>query len=501
VSRSLRLTLFIALTSTTIAIAQTASSTRLIPYSAAALNVDGSPVTGEVTLTFALYEEQVGGASLWHETQRVHTDQRGRYLVYLGNVTPIPQVVFSEERARWLAVIIDGREQTRAMLAAAPYALHAADAETLGGHPAASFVRSGADGRLETGAGNVVQAAVDGSGVTGQLTKWASPDFLSSSVISESATNRVGVGLPDPTGGGVVDSVFTIRNFDNNTGFAVLNESQQRRFALNTRANGSWILYDGTGGTWNAGFRQVGGRVGVGTEPVTGVDVLMTNTNAGRFVLSGGGGLAALVGRTDGSGPAVSAHTQHASAGTAIKALSTNSGASHTLLVGAFQSPGGEVNVFRVNAAGNVFAASYTVGGADFAEEVDTLQPVQTYEPGDVMIIGSTKDRAVTRSNQPYATTVIGVYSTQPGIVASPHTMDDPDRMGKLPLAMIGIVPCKVSDENGAIQRGDLLVTSGTPGHAMKGTERDRMTGAIVGKALEPLASGTGKILIAVTLQ
>jgi hypothetical protein len=31
-------------------------------------------------------------------------------------------------------------------------------------------------------------------------------------VISESSTNRVGVGLPDPTGGGVVDSVFTIRN-------------------------------------------------------------------------------------------------------------------------------------------------------------------------------------------------------------------------------------------------------------------------------------------------
>ena len=66
---------------------------------------------------------------------------------------------------------------------------------------------------------------------------------------------------------------------------------------------------------------------------------------------------------------------------------------------------------------------------------------------------------------------------------------------------MIGIVPCKVSAENGTIARGDLLVTSGTPGHAMKGTDRSRMTGAIVGKALEPLASGTGTILIAVTLQ
>jgi len=66
---------------------------------------------------------------------------------------------------------------------------------------------------------------------------------------------------------------------------------------------------------------------------------------------------------------------------------------------------------------------------------------------------------------------------------------------------MIGIVPCKVSAENGPIARGDLLVTSSTPGHAMKGTDRPQMTGAIVGKALEPLLSGTGVILIAVTLQ
>jgi hypothetical protein len=35
----------------------------------------------------------------------------------------------------------------------------------------------------------------------------------------------------------------------------------------------------------------------------------------------------------------------------------------------------------------------------------------------------------------------------------------------------------------------------------MKGTDRERMTGAIVGKALEPLAGGTGTILVAVTLQ
>jgi hypothetical protein len=71
----------------------------------------------------------------------------------------------------------------------------------------------------------------------------------------------------------------------------------------------------------------------------------------------------------------------------------------------------------------------------------------------------------------------------------------------EVPLAVVGIVPCKASAENGPIERGDLLVTSSTPGHAMKGTDRNRMLGAVVGKALEPLREGKGVIQVLVTLQ
>jgi hypothetical protein len=41
-----------------------------------------------------------------------------------------------------------------------------------------------------------------------------------------------------------------------------------------------------------------------------------------------------------------------------------------------------------------------------------------------------------------------------------------------VPLGVVGVVPTKVTTEGGAIQRGDLLVTSSTPGHAMKGDHR-----------------------------
>ena len=68
-------------------------------------------------------------------------------------------------------------------------------------------------------------------------------------------------------------------------------------------------------------------------------------------------------------------------------------------------------------------------------------------------------------------------------------------------MAMVGIVPTKVTAENGPIHRGDLLVSSSTAGFAMKGTDRTRLVGAVIGKAMGPLESGTGVIEVLVTLQ
>jgi hypothetical protein len=111
---------------------------------------------------------------------------------------------------------------------------------------------------------------------------------------------------------------------------------------------------------------------------------------------------------------------------------------------------------------------------------------------------------------------VAGIYSTKPGVLGSERDWDKPAKgdgeergaytmeemaaqFNEVPLAVVGIVPCKVSAENGAIRPGDLLVTSSTPGHAMR--DEDPRTGTVVGKALESLASGTGSIKVLVTLQ
>jgi hypothetical protein len=123
------------------------------------------------------------------------------------------------------------------------------------------------------------------------------------------------------------------------------------------------------------------------------------------------------------------------------------------------------------------------------------------YAPGDLLVIDPSANRHLARAQQPYSTLVAGIYSTQAGVVASRHRVDETLPKDEVPLAVVGIVPCKVTTENGPITAGDLLVTSSTQGHAMKGTDRSRMLGAVVGKALEPLPKGEGVIQVLVTLQ
>jgi hypothetical protein len=173
-------------------------------------------------------------------------------------------------------------------------------------------------------------------------------------------------------------------------------------------------------------------------------------------------------------------------------------GGSGNIIVG--QSNG--QNRFRVDASGRGYFNNGTqVGGADFAESVAAEGSKGDYEPGDVLVIDIEGRRRVARTAIPYSTGVAGIYSTRPGVLANPYAIDDPRLASELPLAVVGIVPCKVSAENGEIRPGDLLVSASIPGYAMKGTDRTRMLGAIVGKALEPLHGGVGVIQVLVTLQ
>jgi hypothetical protein len=137
--------------------------------------------------------------------------------------------------------------------------------------------------------------------------------------------------------------------------------------------------------------------------------------------------------------------------------------------------------------------------GGDYAESVDVTGDRTNYEPGDVLVIDPNTPGKFLKSADPYSTSVSGIYSTKPGTVGRRQTTaKSPD---EVPMAVVGIVPAKVSAENGAIHPGDLLVSSSKLGYAMKGTDRSQMLGAVIGKAMGNLDAGTGVIEVLVTLQ
>jgi hypothetical protein len=137
--------------------------------------------------------------------------------------------------------------------------------------------------------------------------------------------------------------------------------------------------------------------------------------------------------------------------------------------------------------------------GGDYAEAVKAAGEKKSYEPGDVLVLTDDSKGDVRKSAEPYSMMVAGIYATKPGVIGRRQSLKN--EAEEVPMAMVGIVPTKVTAENGPIHRGDLLVSSSQPGYAMKGTDRSRLVGAVIGKAMGSLDSGQGVIEVLVTLQ
>ena len=117
----------------------------LINFGGVLTDLNARPLAGVQGVTFLLYRTQQGGTPLWMETQNVTPIKNGQYTVVLGSASThgLPADLFATGEGRWLAVQIAGQpEQPRVMLVAVPYALKAADAQTIGGLPPSAFLRA-----------------------------------------------------------------------------------------------------------------------------------------------------------------------------------------------------------------------------------------------------------------------------------------------------------------------------------------------------------------------
>src|ERR1700693_1200066 len=184
-----------------------------INFSAALRDSSGKPLTGTFAVTFSLYNQQEGGTPSWSETQNVAADLAGRYSVLLGAASSagVSADLFSSGEGHWLGVrvLTPGEvEQPRVRWVSVPYALKAADAETLGGMPASAyylFPGAGIPGAKTGGkpaAGASTTAPLPlpltGSGVVGYISEFTAQAVLNDSPLFDMGGN-IGLGTITPT--------------------------------------------------------------------------------------------------------------------------------------------------------------------------------------------------------------------------------------------------------------------------------------------------------------
>lgn len=173
----------------------------LVPHSGLIVGADGKALSGEVSATFLIYRDEVGGQPLFTETQTIALDAAGRYEVQLGATlsSGIPLDLFGSGEARWLEVqIAEAKTQQRALLASVPYALKAGDATTLGGLPASAYVLAGSGAALQSALANpgaisnAVTAVTTTGGTNGQLPLFSGASTVVNSMIYQTTA---GIGI------------------------------------------------------------------------------------------------------------------------------------------------------------------------------------------------------------------------------------------------------------------------------------------------------------------
>ncbi|MCS6804686.1 MAG: hypothetical protein RMM98_07985 [Acidobacteriota bacterium] len=515
-----------------------AQSPQPMRYQGVLTDAQGRPLPdGPVSLTFRLYDVAAGGTALWEETQPV-TVTSGVFSVMLGRVKPLD---VPPEKPYWLGITVgNGAELAqRAQLTASRRNLRwkpldnsnlipnsqrspccCECASQRGGVTKIEPSSVQLEGPGETKGGDSVLSYVDHKVV---ITKNAPGG--QSSAPGELAQRPLPVVLyfgRDMTGSntagafldvsGIRPSLFAQKRPPGQSGKLtttdVINEQQE---ILNQSAADAQTVLPVELSQFLQQQQSNPAIWGHAAMPDTGailgqISLTTSTSSAVRGVHQGlGVGVLGQIANSMSTAPAV----WGVSDGTGSGVAATMTGNGTGLLVD-HNGATGNLAVFRSSNANRVrfdktgrgfFNGGTQNSGADVAEAFEVEGSVHAYEPGDVLVISTRTDRTVEKSREPYSTLVAGVYSTKSGVLLTERSMDDAHE-DTVPLGIVGVIPTKVSAENGPIRRGDLLVTSSLPGHAMKATDQSRLVGAVLGKALENFdGQGTGVIRVLVSVK
>ncbi|WP_208420064.1 beta strand repeat-containing protein [Paraflavitalea devenefica] len=349
--------------------------------------------------------------------------------------------------------------------------------------------------------GNGVETNINGDG--NALYAWV-PTFATGragrfSIFNESNTSDV---ITVKTVGNGIAGNFTV---DKVTGTSPAVRGEVNSQFANFGTAGIYGISSGTGGF--AGLFHASNPAGNGPALIA-----LADGNGNGITANASNGGDGVETTADGTGNALYAWVPNFGDGRAARMVNYNTGNTNPVLTVEQHSNGsialfksgnpGTVNVARINAAGRGFFNDGTQNsGADIAEAFDVQGHTNQYEPGDVLVIATDKDRAVEKSGTPYSTLVAGVYATKPGVLLTEEHIDS-DLAGKVPMGIVGVIPTKVCSEGGAIKRGDLIVTSSMAGVAMKADPDKVKIGQVIGKALQDYnGQGIGKINVLVSIK
>lgn len=109
-------------------LAATAPAT--VGYQGRLYDQNGNPISGTLSVVFALYSATTGGTPVWTETESV-TFTDGYFTVQLGSITAFGASAF-DGTVRYLGVTVgsDSEMTPRTSIASVPYALNAVNADT-----------------------------------------------------------------------------------------------------------------------------------------------------------------------------------------------------------------------------------------------------------------------------------------------------------------------------------------------------------------------------------
>jgi len=253
----------------------------------------------------------------------------------------------------------------------------------------------------------------------------------------------------------------------------------------------------------NTLLNPAAGNVGIGTSSPY---CKLTNYTANVLDASGAGisGAGDFLWSTAGQGYIAVIENRDATANLRNALLVKDAATDPNSYIAKFESGG--VNRVTLRADGLMtvngsISATGTIVGAVYQDVAEWVPATTKMEPGTVVVLNPEHNNEVMPSEEAYDTRVAGVVSANPGVLLGKG--GDSRAM----IATTGRVRVHVDATKHSIRVGDLLVTSGTSGMAMVSEPMDingrkfHQPGTVLGKALEPLASGRGDILVLLSMQ